>query len=121
MFFVMCSVLKERLKKFRRIADVSFEKDNIVFHETVYDLKLEFPASDPNNPNLPTVIKHKIPKEISAKINKSHILSYDGSGKSFNVNVRLFKRMLSGKQLRFDVQENELRIAEKFRSVSFFN
>ena len=115
MFCVKSAVVKEKLKKFKSRADVSFEKDNIVLNETA-EVTEEEVISEP-----PYVIKKKVTKEISAKINKSHILSYEGNGKKFNVNVRLLRRFLSGKDLRFEVRENELRIAAKFRSVSFLN
>jgi len=115
MFCVSSSILKERLRKFKHRADVSFEKDSIVINE-IADVVEEEVISEP-----PYVIKNKIQKEISAKINKSHILSYEGSGKKFSVNVRLLRRLLSEKDLQFEIQENELRIAAKFRSVSFLS
>jgi len=115
MFCVPSSILKERLKKFKQRADVLFEKDNIVINETA-EVVEEKVISEP-----PYVIRKKVRKELSAKINKSHILSYEGSGKKFSVNVKLLRRLLSEKNLLFNVHENELRIAAKFRSVSFLS
>lgn len=115
MFCVKSALLKEKLRPFKTRADVSFERDNIVINETA-EVTEEEVISEP-----PYVIRKKVQKEISARINKSHILSYESSGKKFSVNVRLLRRLLSEKDLQFDVRENELRIAAKFRSAVFLS
>lgn len=103
------------MRKFKKRADVSFEKDGISIND-IADVFEEEVISEP-----PYVIRNKVQKEISAKINKSHILSYESSGKKFSVNVRLLRRLFSEKDLLFNIRENELRIAAKCRSVSFLS
>lgn len=115
MFCVKSAIVKDKLRPFKIRADVSFEKDSIVINETAEVVEEEV-ISEP-----PYVVKKKVQKELSAKINKSHILSYEGSGRKFSINVRLLRRLFSEKDLLFDIRENELRIAAKFRSVSFLS
>jgi len=115
MFSIKSSVLKDRLKKFKKAADILFEKDGIVLNETAIVTEEEV-ISEP-----PYVIKNSVQREITAKLSKSHILAYEGTGKKFKIDVKLFRRFLSEKDLRFEIRENELRIAANFRGAVFFN
>lgn len=113
MFYLSSSVLKDRLKGFKKSADIAFEKDGIVLNETV-EVTVEEIIQEP-----PFFIKKKVKKEMSAKLSKSHMFSYEESGLNFIIDVKLLRRFLSEKTILFDVNKERLNIIVNLRKATF--
>jgi len=113
MFYLTSSVMKDRLKGFKKSADIAFEKDGIVLNETIETIVEEIIQ------NPPFFLKKKVEKKISSKLNKSHMFCYEKSGLKFTINVKLFRRLLSEENIFLDVNKERLNIYAKLRKASF--